>query len=270
MMCFLTAALAFLGTPFALAAADDAAVRRELKALEGNWKVVAAVDGGRKFPPDRLPPVSFVLRADGTATVRMGAGESKVTFRIDPSKNPKTMDIVHQSGPGKGKKQFAIYKLENDRFTVIATDPGAKEEDRPRDFTKGRVLVFERVRGAGGAKSEFDGTWDLVYFERDGKEVKVQKGAQAVMTGNKFVVKAGDKVIAAGTSKLDPGKKPKAVDITYTQGPNKGQTFKGIYQVKGDTLKFCRAGSPDQARPTEFKTKPDSGQFVTVYQRAKR
>jgi hypothetical protein len=34
-------------------------------------------------------------------------------------------------------------------------------------------------------------------------------------------------------------------------------------------VKFCRTGSPDQNRPTEFKTKPDTGQFVAVYKRAK-
>src|SRR5262245_32645451 len=115
-----------------------------------------------------------------------------------------------------------------------------------------------------------EGTWDLIYFERDGKEVKLQKDTKAINTGDKFVVKRGDEVIAAGTMKLDPSKKPKASETTYTEGPDKGKTFKGIYQIDGDTVKFCRAGSPDAERPTEFKTKPDSGQFVAVYKRAKQ
>ena len=114
------------------------------------------------------------------------------------------------------------------------------------------------------------GTWDLVYFERDGKEVKLRNDTRAINTGDKFVVKVGDKVIAAGTFKFDASKKPKASETTYTEGPDKGKTFKGIYQLNGDMVKFCRAGSPDQKRPTEFKTKPDSGQFVAVYKRAKR
>ena len=113
------------------------------------------------------------------------------------------------------------------------------------------------------------GTWDLIYFERDGKEVKLQNDIKAINTGDKFVVKRGDQVIAAGTMKLDPSKKPKASETTYTEGPDNGKTFKGIYQFDGDTTKFCRAGSPDGERPTEFKTKPDSGQFVAVYKRAK-
>lgn len=120
------------------------------------------------------------------------------------------------------------------------------------------------------AKSELEGTWHLVYFERDGKELKVQGETQSMFTGDKFVVKRGDKVIAAGTFKLDPSKKPKTLDAAYTEGPDKGKTFKSIYQIDGDLLKFCRAGTPDEDRPTEFKTKPESGQLVSRYKKAER
>jgi hypothetical protein len=34
-------------------------------------------------------------------------------------------------------------------------------------------------------------------------------------------------------------------------------------------MKFCRAGSPDGKRPTEFKTKPDSGEFAAVHKQMK-
>jgi hypothetical protein len=51
---------------------------------------------------------------------------------------------------------------------------------------------------------------------------------------------------------------------------NKGKSFKSIYQLDGDILKFCRAGSPDQERPTEFKTTAEKGGFVSVFKRAKR
>jgi uncharacterized protein (TIGR03067 family) len=125
---------------------------------------------------------------------------------------------------------------------------------------------------AGDAKDDLkalQGTWDLVYFEQDGKEVKLQGETKTVITGDKFVVKRGDTVIAGGIFKLDPSKKPKAVDTTYTEGPDKGKTFKGIYQLDGDMEKFCRAGSPEDARPTEFKTRSGTSAIVAVYKRAK-
>ncbi len=123
-------------------------------------------------------------------------------------------------------------------------------------------------RTADDAK-ELDGTWEQVFVEQHGNEVKPQKDIKLIITGDKFVIKVDDKVVAAGTSKRDPSKKPKAFDSTYTEGPEKGKTFKGIYQREGDTVKFCRAGSPDDERPTEFKTKADSGGFVSAYKRAK-
>ena len=85
----------------------------------------------------------------------------------------------------------------------------------------------------------------------------------------KFTVKRGTEVIAAGTSKLDSTQNPQALDVTYTEGPDKGTTFKGIYQIDGDTVKFFRAGKPEDPRPSEFKTKAGSGSFVSVYQRVK-
>lgn len=79
----------------------------------------------------------------------------------------------------------------------------------------------------------------------------------------------GDRIIAGGTSKLDRSKKPPAIDSVYTEGPDQGKAFKGIYQLNGDTLKFCRFGSPDKERPTEFRTTAESGGIVSVYQRRK-
>lgn len=134
------------------------------------------------------------------------------------------------------------------------------------------AIAFVASQGsmAEDAKSDLEGTWDLVSVERDGKELKPQQDTKMVTTGNKFVVKVGDKVIVAGTTKLDTSKKPKALDVTYTEGPDKGNTFKGIYEVDGDTAKFCRAGTPEQDRPTGFKTKEGTGGFASAYKRSKK
>ena len=125
---------------------------------------------------------------------------------------------------------------------------------------------------AGDARDDLkalQGTWDLIYFERDGKEVKLQEDTKVTCTGGRFVVKRGDRILAAGRMKLDPSKRPKASETTYSEGPDKGKTFQGIDQFDGNKVKFCRAGSPDEERPTDFSTRPGSGRFVAVYRRAK-
>jgi len=43
----------------------------------------------------------------------------------------------------------------------------------------------------------------------------------------------------------DPTKKPKAIDYMMTEGPTKGKTHLGIYELDGDTVKFCFA-APDE------------------------
>ena len=47
-------------------------------------------------------------------------------------------------------KQYGIYKLEGDTFTVCITPPGKTEVDRPKDFStkdsNNVIFVFERVK----------------------------------------------------------------------------------------------------------------------------
>jgi hypothetical protein len=50
----------------------------------------------------------------------------------------------------------------------------------------------------------------------------------------KWVLKLGDQELASGTSKFDPTKSPKHIDLTHESGPLKGETLLGIYKLFGD------------------------------------
>jgi uncharacterized protein (TIGR03067 family) len=71
-----------------------------------------------------------------------------------------------------------------------------------------------------------------------------------------------------GTFVLDPGKKPKTIDIKFTEGPEKGNTSLGIYELDGDTLKICLTITAKD-RPTEFAAKAKSGHGFEVLKREK-
>ncbi len=131
------------------------------------------------------------------------------------------------------------------------------------------VSLAARTGAADGDKTELEGVWIQVAVEMNGEKKEPAKDTKLTVTGNKYVLKAGDKVFAEATFKLDPSKKPKAVDATYLSGPRKGKTFKGIYERDGDTARFCGAGSEDDERPTEFKTTAGKGGFSSVYKREK-
>ena len=131
-----------------LTGADDEA-RKELKALQGKWKVATIEAAGMPLPKGSFPAFTWVIREDGNTTAQMPAGDFPVTLTLDPKKNPKAFVNLHGSGEQQ-KKQYGIYKLDGDTLTVCQTLPGAAETDRPTDFTtKGTnnvVIVFERVK----------------------------------------------------------------------------------------------------------------------------
>jgi len=76
-------------------------------------------------------------------------------------------------------------------------------------------------------------------------------------------------VIQVGTQKLDPSKSPKTIDMTLTEGPNKGAVMLGIYEIDGDTLKAC-FDPQGKKRPTEFKSAPGSAHFLNIHKRIKK
>jgi len=146
----ITCVLIVLTTPLLLTADTDDDVRKELKALQGKWKMVAGEVAGKPFPKDEVPVFTFVIGAEGKSTGKTPQGEMKSTITVNPKKNPKTIENLHESGEEKGKKQYGIYKLEGDKFTVCMTRAGSAEADRPKDFTTkdttNVVFVFERVK----------------------------------------------------------------------------------------------------------------------------
>jgi uncharacterized protein (TIGR03067 family) len=80
--------------------------------------------------------------------------QNNLNFRIDPSKTPKSLDIIRK-GTGEDAKnsvEKCIYKLDKDTLTVcsLVRDDGNpdKSKDRPKDFQPpdGDVIrVFKRV-----------------------------------------------------------------------------------------------------------------------------
>jgi uncharacterized protein (TIGR03067 family) len=141
--------LCVLTTPLLLNAGNDD-VRKELKALEGTWKTVGLQARGRAFPKALVFDFTFIIGADGKSIGRMGKSEYQAKVSVDPKKNPKTINNVHETGEHKGKTQYGIYKQEGEKWIVSMTPPGAAESDRPKSFdtkdTRNVVFIFERVK----------------------------------------------------------------------------------------------------------------------------
>ena len=133
------------------------------------------------------------------------------------------------------------------------------------------VLTVSLAARSGDAKDgdTIQGTWLPSTAELGRKMLPddVRKTIKLVVKDDKYTVTTG-KVVDQGTVKLNPAAKPKEIDITGADGPNKGKTILAIYERDGDTLRVCYDLS-GKSRPTEFKTKEGTQLFLVTYKREK-
>ena len=124
--------------------------------------------------------------------------------------------------------------------------------------------------GTGKDDSGIQGTWRMSAAELGGKKFpdEIRKTIKLVVKDDKYTVTVGEKA-DKGTIKVDPKAMPKALDITGTEGPNKGKTILAIYERDGDTLRICY-DLGGKKRPTEFKTREGTKLFLVTYKREKR
>src|SRR5262245_43879991 len=84
------------------------------------------------------------------------------------------------------------------------------------------------------------GTWVVTSAQRNGEETSDVVGHRLSFTGRRFVIRSQDgEVLYEGTVRMDTGKTPAAVDFRHTAGMAKGTVWKGIYSLKGNTLRIC-------------------------------
>jgi RNA polymerase sigma factor (sigma-70 family) len=102
-------------------------------------------------------------------------------------------------------------------------------------------------------RDHLQGTWVPVSVEEAGKKVPQKeieaKNFEMVVKGDRMTlpIKDDSKEVRY---KLDPSKDPKQIDLHL----EKGKTGKGIYSLKGDTLRLCVEKDPDGDRPAKFGT----------------
>jgi uncharacterized protein (TIGR03067 family) len=137
------------------------------------------------------------------------------------------------------------------------------------------VLVLAGAASAQDAvkkeMAQFEGEWSMVSGEANGLSLPketVQSGKRVAKDGETTITFGGQVYFKARFS-IDPAKKPRAIDYTMTEGPTKGKTHLGIYELDGDTVKFCFA-APGGDRPTDFTAKEGSQRTLSVWKRDKK
>jgi RNA polymerase sigma factor (sigma-70 family) len=138
----------------------------------------------------------------------------------------------------------------------------------------GTILAWPALSAqdqAAKGKSDQDllqGTWTAVSVVMRGQQElqeKVKEGTLTFDGAEKLLFTHGPERIEF-TYTLDPAKSPKEIDLT--EAADKG-VHKGIYELKGDSLKICSA-HPPLDRPTEFTSPEGQNVILIVLKRAKK
>jgi clostripain len=120
--------------------------KEEMDKLQGEWTMTAMEQRGQKAT---VRPTKLTITGNQwTVTSSAGQGSTRQwTFKVDPSKEPKTIDLTTKVGKSE-HVALGIYKLEGDTLTLCRA-MATGDVERPREFKsneeEGMLIVWKRV-----------------------------------------------------------------------------------------------------------------------------
>ena len=115
--------------------------KAEMKAFQGEWRLTRLeADGKQNDPPDGDGP-KIVFKGDRLLV----DGEEKFTFKLDPSCNPKVIDLI--SKEDKEQVLEGIYRFDGRKLILCLRGP-SRVRMRPVKFVEEEsiVIILERVK----------------------------------------------------------------------------------------------------------------------------
>jgi len=124
--------------------------------------------------------------------------------------------------------------------------------------------------------ASLDGTWEVTEWFSSGNKVTTSVTIRWVIDGQNLTIERtnpkGGGALARATTVTYTLVKPdggasNALDYTYnyTNGLNPSRTMPGVFEVDGDTLKFCWTSTTNGERPAECK--PAQGTTMYVFKK---
>jgi uncharacterized protein (TIGR03067 family) len=222
---------------------------------------LAAADDKKDTKKGDAPAKATITKVDakaGTITVKMKGKDGKeveTTFKL-------TEDIRYFDSTGKAVA-IDVFQAGND-VLVIEAEGKLKEVHKPKN-------VATANNRDNADREKIVGNWTVVSGQEDGKALPAEKvkGSHVVITKDTITVHEENNQKRVMSYKLDPSTTPRQIDLTTTEGSDKGKTSHGIYALEEDTLKICFA-LPGKDRPKEFTSKEGSKAMLFVMKRATR
>jgi uncharacterized protein (TIGR03067 family) len=259
----------------------------DLDALQGEWRITSLEINGESIPETALGDARVVITGDRFVSTGMD-GPYEGTISIDPSKKPKTFDLVFTGGHAKGERNLGIYRLAGDGWTLCLATRG---DVRPRTFAtkpdSGFALeTFARLGAASvdvaikpatskpttapaaGPATAIEGEWRMTAGVFNGKPMpdNMVEWCRRTTRGDVTTVLAGPNGMLEARFTLDRTQDPWAIDYVNLSGATKGKSQAGIARLDGDALQICMA-APGDARPDDFVSVPGDKRSYTAWTR---
>src|SRR5262245_33234803 len=126
----------------------EAKKKTDKERLQGTWR---AVSGELRGKPDPKPERHTLTFAGDRFTLKRGDQvRAEGTFKLDPAKDPRHIDMTITEGPEevKGKTALGIYHLKKGELHWCVAEPG--DEERPKGFetegTRHASIVLKREK----------------------------------------------------------------------------------------------------------------------------
>jgi len=129
--------------PVAFAADDDQA-KKDLKALQGTWKLVKSTQNGKEKDKDEIAGLTVVIKDDKWEVKKDGTTFLSGTVKLDTSKKPKAADWTVKEL--EDKVAPAIYKVDKDSFHNCYHGDTRPEKFESKEDSKVVYDVYERVK----------------------------------------------------------------------------------------------------------------------------
>jgi uncharacterized protein (TIGR03067 family) len=118
--------------------------------LQGTWQFVGLEANAGKKPPEETQGWKVIFEGDQMWIVKPSGTDPKLKFKLDPTKDPKRIDLIVQEGNDKGRVAPGIYAFTGGQLHLcinIFGNPSYRpSEFKTQDHDGAGFAILERVK----------------------------------------------------------------------------------------------------------------------------